>query len=317
MKGKSLWRISIATSREAEEPVTELLASLADQPASSFFHLETRKVTVSTYFEKKPTGLAALLQELHAGLVNIRRCGLDVRPGKILSTRIPRESWAHSWKRHFKPLEIGDALLIKPSWVRRKAKRGQALVVLDPGLSFGTGQHPTTEFCLRQIVKQSAKNKLKPRGGHADVDLNRQSCKPSLLDVGTGSGILAIAAAKLGFAPVVAFDFDPESVRVASANARKNGVATRMRLSRQDLTRLPLRSAIRYDVVCANLISTLLIAERKRIVARLKPDGVLVLAGILKSEFMLVEKAFGKLGFRLKATTTRKEWRSGAFVIKD
>jgi len=311
VKGKSLWRISVATSQEAEEAVTELLASLAGQPASSFFHVETRKVVVSTYFEK-PTGLAALVRELRRGLANIRRCGLDVRPGKISSTRIPRESWAHSWKRHFKPLEIGDALLIKPSWVRRKAKRGQALVVLDPGLSFGTGQHPTTEFCLRQLTKRSFG--LKSRGQPADVDYKSQNRRPSLLDVGTGSGILAIAAAKLGFAPVVAFDFDPESVRVATANVRKNSVATRVRLSRQDLTRLPVRSATRYDVVCANLISTLLIAERERIVARLKPGGLLVLAGILAIEFKQVEGAFGKLGFKLVAAKTQREWRSGAFV---
>ena len=78
---------------------------------------------------------------------------------------------------------------------------------------------------------------------------------------------------------------------------------------------MPPRSAARYDVVCANLISTLLIAERKRIAARLKPDGLLVLAGILKSEFRQVERAFGKLGFKLVAAKTRKEWRSGAFAI--
>ena len=146
------------------------------------------------------------------------------------------------------------------------------MVVLDPGLSFGTGQHPTTAFCLRQLVARR-------RPGEA------QSC----LDIGTGSGILAIAAAKLGYAPVDAFDFDPEAVRIARANARRNGVAARIRFSRQDLTKLPRRSARKYSLVCANLISSLLLAERERILARLQPDGVLVVAGILKEEFAQVQ----------------------------
>ena len=115
-----------------------------------------------------------------------------------------------------------------------------------------------------------------------------QSC----LDVGTGSGILAIAAAKLGYGPVDALDCDPESIRVARANARRNGVSARIRFLRQDLTRLPRRSARKYSVVCANLVSSLLLAERERILARLRADGVLVVAGILKTEFAQVQTAF-------------------------
>jgi ribosomal protein L11 methyltransferase len=303
VSAKFIWRISVTTSAEAEEAVTELVAEVCGQSASSFFHVETRRVVVSTYFAKKPTGVPVMLAALRKGLSNIRDCGLDAAPGKVTSTRIPRESWAHSWKKHFKPLEIGSALLIKPSWVRRKARAGQAMVILDPGLSFGTGQHATTEFCLRQIVKRTnAKRKS-------------QNGKLSLLDIGTGSGILAIAAAKLGYAPVEAFDFDPESGRVATANARKNGVAKRIGISHKDLKRMPRRSARRFDVVCANLISTLLIAECGRIIARLKPEGVLVLAGILAKEFGEVEKVYGKCGLKLVASKVQKEWRSGAFVM--
>jgi ribosomal protein L11 methyltransferase len=134
-----------------------------------------------------------------------------------------------------------------------------------------------------------------------------------MLDMGTGSGILAIAAAKLGYAPVDAFDFDPESVRVARENARKNGVLRKIHLTQDDVTKLPLRAEKRYNVICANLISTLLIAERERILARLKPDGVLVLAGILNSEFVLVQRKFEQAGLKLIASRIEKEWRSGTF----
>ncbi len=135
----------------------------------------------------------------------------------------------------------------------------------------------------------------------------------SFLDIGTGSGILAIAAAKLGYKPVHAFDFDPEAVRVARANARVNQVGRKIKIARGDVTKLPLRPARKFDLVCANLISNLLIAERRRIVAQLNPGGTLVLAGILKSEFAQVQKAFEALGLKLVAAKSEKEWRSGSF----
>jgi ribosomal protein L11 methyltransferase len=135
----------------------------------------------------------------------------------------------------------------------------------------------------------------------------------SFLDIGTGSGILAIAAAKLGYAPVRAFDFDPEAVRVARGNALANRVSSRIRITRADVTKLPDQLRRRYDVVCANLISTLLITERRTITALVKPVGLLVLAGILKKEFRVVQAAYESLGYRLVASKPEKEWRSGAF----
>ena len=133
------------------------------------------------------------------------------------------------------------------------------------------------------------------------------------MDIGTGSGILAIAAAKLGYAPVHAFDFDPDAVRIARANARANGVHNQLRIARRNVTKLPIQPVRQYDLICANLISTLLIAERRRIVAQLKRGGRLVLAGILKSEFSQMQKIFAELGLKLAARKTEKEWRSGSF----
>jgi ribosomal protein L11 methyltransferase len=170
-------------------------------------------------------------------------------------------------------------------------------VVLDPGLSFGTGHHPTTAFCLQQIVK-----------------CRRPAELQSLLDVVTGSGILAIAAAKIGYAPVHAFDLDPEAIRVASANARQNGVAYGIRFQRQDLARLSNQRGRKYSVVCANLISTLLLAERQRILSHLRTEGVLLVAGILKEEFSEVQAAYQASGLHLAASRTQCEWRSGAFA---
>ena len=135
-----------------------------------------------------------------------------------------------------------------------------------------------------------------------------------MLDLGTGSGILAIAAAKLGYAPVEAHDVDAEAVGIARANARRNHVAGKIQFLAQDLARLPLRAARKFDVVCANLTADLLTSQRERIVSRLKPGGLLVLAGILDQEFPAVREAFEARGLRLAMSQVRGEWRSGSFA---
>lgn len=296
---RPLWRFSVSTTLEAEDAVMELLGSFFSQPAAAHFNAETRVSVVSVYGDKKDIGSSRLRAEISNGLKEIKRCGLNLGTGKIVVRKIRREDWAESWKRHFKAIEIGRALLIKPSWIQRQPHQGQAVVILDPGLSFGTGQHATTSFCLREIVRCRIAGETR-----------------SFLDIGTGSGILAIAATKLGYQPVRAFDFDPEAVRVALANARLNGVARQLKISPGDVTKQPLRPAQQFDLVCANLISNLLIAERKRIVARMNRQGTLVLAGILNAEFHLVQTAFAELGLKLVASQARKEWRSGSFQFE-
>ena len=299
MKRTPLWKISVTTTPEAEDAVAELLEGALSQPATSYTDAETRQTIVSVYIHKRPDWSRARQTEFVLGLKRIARSGLDLGPGRVSLKRIPREDWAESWKLHFKPVAIGSALLLKPSWSRRRPRKGQVVIVLDPGLSFGTGRHPTTAFCLEQLVAGRSPGEAK-----------------SCLDIGTGSGILAIAAAKLGYAPVDAFDFDPQAVSVARANARRNSVFAKIRIRRQDLTRLPRRGARKYSLVCANLVANLLLAERERILAHLRPDGVLVVAGILKGEFAQVQRAFAAAGLRLMASRTENEWRSGAFKCR-
>jgi ribosomal protein L11 methyltransferase len=296
MKHMPLWRISVATTLEAEDAVAELLGATFGQSASSHFNVETQVSIVSVFAPQKSIMAREIRGQVSAGLEQIKNCGLNIGSSKIKKAKVRREDWSESWKRHFKAIEIGDALLIKPSWIKRRPCKNQAVVILDPGLSFGTGQHATTSFCLREIVRC------------------RKTEKPlSFLDIGTGSGILAIAAAKLGYKPVRAFDFDPESIRVAHFNARVNQVAGKFKIERCNVTKLPLRTAQKHDLICANLISNLLIAERRRIVAQLNREGTLVLAGILKSEFAQVQTAFEGLGLQLVAAKSEKEWRSGSF----
>lgn len=297
MKRKNIWRVSVGTTPEAEDAVTEMLGSLFGTTASAYFDVEASTTLVSAFLTAAP--VKRIRPQIAAYLETIRECGIDIGPADIHVKRVPREDWAESWKRHFKPMEIGSALLIRPSWSKKHARPPQAVVILDPGLSFGTGHHATTSFCLQELVR-----------------CRFFSTAQSFLDIGTGSGILAISAAKLGFGPVNAFDFDPESVRVACANARINRVLPRLNIFRADITRLPQRSAKKYDLICANLISTLLISQQQPIISRLKRDGTLVLAGILAAEFEQVETAYSSAGLEMVANKTEKEWRSGSFRFR-
>jgi ribosomal protein L11 methyltransferase len=229
-------------------------------------------------------------------LAEVKRSGLKIAPVRISVKKLRREDWVESWKRHFQPIKIGSALLIKPGWSRCRPAKGQALVVLNPGLSFGTGQHPTTGFCLKQLVLCRDWSRAK-----------------SFLDIGTGSGILAIAAAKLGYSPVEAFDSDPDSVRIANTNARQNRVAGVLRIRNADITRLTRRGGGKFDVICANLTADLLLSQCDRITNQLKAGGILVLAGILKAEFPAVQRVYRNKGLKPVFNEIKKEWRSGAF----
>ena len=282
MKTEPLWHVSIPVTEESEDAVLELLSAAFGRTAS-IYRDEQKKASRAQVFVDRRTFTEMAARERAARIAqHARDFSLSLGRGRVQVKEVRAQDWAESWKRHFRALEIGRALLIKQSWIRQKARMGQKVVVLDPGLSFGTGQHATTGFCLRQIAAARAR-----------------SPRPSFLDIGTGSGILAIAAAKLGYAPVTAFDFDPDAVRIAKQNAKRNDVNKSTAFRCQDLTQLPLRTSRRYDLVCANLMADLLISQAKKISNRVAPNGRLVLAGILDEQFASVTAMYSKLGWEM------------------
>jgi ribosomal protein L11 methyltransferase len=121
MKNKPLWRISIATTLEAEDAVAELLGTIFNCNASSYFNTETQTSVVSVYFSEKRFLSREVREEILVGLKLIENCGLKIGAGKIKISKVRRVDWAESWKRHFKPIEIGNSLLVKPSWSKRRA----------------------------------------------------------------------------------------------------------------------------------------------------------------------------------------------------
>ncbi len=187
---------------------------------------------------------------------------------------IPDEDWNKKWKSFFQPLKITDRIVIKPSWKNYHPLEGEIIVELDPGMAFGTGTHPSTSMCLKVI--DELEGMLAPQGSLR------------MLDVGTGSGILAIAAAKLGFTEVVGVDVDQVAVRVAQKNAEINGVTDKVAFSNTPLRMLEGQ----YPVVVANILPHVLIYLKDHLTPRLEAGGFLILSGILIEKAQEVKNAF-------------------------
>jgi ribosomal protein L11 methyltransferase len=181
---------------------------------------------------------------------------------------VPDQDWSETWKQGLAPFTVGR-ILVRPSWCARPEGHDGLEVVLDPGMAFGTGTHPTTALCLAALDQALAAH---PGGG--------------LLDVGTGSGLLAIAARKLGAGRVVATDNDPTALKVAAENAERNGV--RLELS----DRPPDALGGAFEVVVANILANTLVELAPGLAARIAPGGVLFLAGILVPQENEVRAAF-------------------------
>ena len=268
----------------------ELLSAL-EFDHSSWFDRESCRVWHNIY-APTPELRAAHRRRLEAELPAWRELG--VRTGETSEFELKREEWTEAWKKFFRPLEISPRLLVRPEWLDDRPKPGQKLLSVDPGMSFGTGQHPTTLYCLRTIDRLSQSGDVK-----------------SLLDAGCGSGILAIAGALLGYDPVDAFDFDPDAVASAKENLARNRIAS-VTPTVGDANEYPGRAG-GYDLVCANILGHLLRAFRVRIASWVKPGKYLCLAGILNAEFDALAADYAKLGFAEVDRCTLKEWTSGLF----
>ncbi len=211
---------------------------------------------------------------------------------------VEEEGWADRWKEHFKPLRVGSRFIVCPTWEEPHASTGDVVIRIDPGQAFGTGHHETTRLCLEWLDAYDAHWSRQRRV------TTSAGPRPALLDVGTGSGILAIGAALLGWPEVVAIDVDPEALQVAAENTALNGLETRIRLISGGVDQVPGR----YDVVMANIQALPLINLAAALAERLAPSGHLVLSGILQEQRDMVVAAYQAQRLRLSAERTAGEW---------
>ena len=307
--GPGAWlELSVAADIEAVEAVSEILGRVAAGGTSvePAFELTdeglgarvdpTKPAIVRAYLPARDESASArAVAEASEALGHLQAFGL--RPIGELTTRIVHEAdWAEAWKAHFPVLRVGRRLVIRPTWRRHRRQPDDVVLALDPGMAFGTGLHPTTRLCLAGVEA------IADRGL---IDGAR------VLDVGCGSGILAIAAAKLGASEILGVDTDPIAIEATDANAARNRVGGGSR-GRRSVVRARVGSLPTgeppFDVVLANLIAGLLVTLASHLRDEVRPGGVLLASGIFIDREPDVWSAFETVGLEVRARTTEGEW---------
>ncbi|MHC1786867.1 MAG: 50S ribosomal protein L11 methyltransferase [Christensenellales bacterium] len=238
-------------------------------------------VIVKAWFEQD-TDLAPLRE----GLSQLPAlAGFDLGPLELTLSTVREKDWAEYWKRFYKPFRLGRRLVVRPTWESYQPAPDDLVIDLDPGLAFGTGTHETTALCVELIERYY-------RSG-------------PLLDVGTGSGILAIAAAKLGAQSVLAIDIDPLAVRTARENVAINGLQDAVTVRQGDLLR---GVSGRFDFAAANILADVIILLCGPLKQRLNPGAVFVCSGIILEREADVREALLAAGYEPLTELHRGEW---------
>ena len=245
-----------------------------------------RDVLVKCYFEPEVADgeISALMREL---VQRKELAGGAIDFGTLESARreIEGDDWIDVWKSHFRPLHIGERVVVVPAWIDYTVEAGEIVVTLDSNMAFGTGEHETTSMCLeflQDVLKEG------------DV----------VIDVGCGSGILGIAAAKLGAGLCYLTDLDPVAVESAKHNAQKNGVQNCI-VAHSDLL---ADSSVKGDVVLANITADVLARLAPSVPANLKAGGALILSGIICERLDFVKEKYAAAGFTVEEERRRGEW---------
>lgn len=298
--------IKIITTEEASDAVSEMLTSVGaggvaiedpneirrqlnspdslDYADTDFMNSLDEDVTIKAYFPSDSSG-EGLVDLIREKLVFISHF-LDTGKGYSGMTEVDDEDWATAWKKYYKPFSISENMVIKPSWEEYTPKAGETVIELDPGMAFGTGTHETTRLCAQMLEKYI-------KSGNRVIDL------------GCGSGILSIIAAKLGAQHVLAADIDETAVKVTRENCIINGVEDKVTAVRAILDGLEKQKA---EVMVANIIADVIVGISFQVSNYIKSNGFLITSGIIKERKDEVINAYTSLGFVLTESMELGEW---------
>ena len=280
-------QVTITTSQEASDAVANYLferdatgIEIRDTPSSN-----SPTVTLISYF---PTDdlIGERVHDLREFLASLIQAGIDTQPAKVTLESIEEDNWSEQWRSAFPPQKIGKRLVIAPTWDDIVPEPSEVFIRLDPGMAFGTGQHPTTQLAL-ELLEISIKG------------------SDAVADIGTGSGILAIAAAKLGAKRVDAVDLDATTIPIARSNIQLNKVESVIRLHQGN--GLDALERQKYPLIVANILTKVILPMIPICPNFLEPAGRLILSGILATEASQIEAQLEANGFRVLETRQLEE----------
>lgn len=303
-------QISVRTSHQAMDLVASIFDDLGangvamDDPAIVNDYIKANEWDYSDIPLKKDTDAVTVnawlpkdfllderLKILRARLDKLSET-IDTAPCEINMESVKEEDWANNWKKYFHTAKAGEKIVVKPSWEDYEKKDGEIVIELDPGCAFGTGTHPTTSMCIKFMEKY-----LK--------------ASMRLFDVGTGSGILAVCAAKLGLKDIQAADYDNVAVKVAQKNIEENNVTDKIECFQSNILHDFKGKA---DFICANIIADIIIRLFVQLPKRLNKNGILLASGIIDGRLEDIKKAAKKQ--HLKIIDMKREGGWAALLLK-
>ncbi|ERI90245.1 ribosomal protein L11 methyltransferase [Clostridiales bacterium oral taxon 876 str. F0540] len=305
MQGKWI-EIKIVTTSEAVEPISGIFYGLdvkgvaiedprdilerEQGPLSwdfadiNIFEYGKDAAVVKGYFNEEDN-ISEIELYINGKISELKEIGIDVGEGKVIIKEVFEEDWANNWKKYYKPTKIGQKIVIKPIWEEYSAKEDEIIVEMDPGMAFGTGTHETTKMCIEALEKYVSKD-------------------TTVFDIGTGSGILAITAAKLGAKKVVGVDLDPVAVDSAAGNVKFNNL-TSIEILHGNLMEVVSGKA---EVVVANIIADVIIFLASDVKKFIEKEGYFICSGIIRERKDDVVNKLKDEGFDIKEVNTLGEW---------
>ena len=308
--------VTIKTTTEAVEAITNILDDLRtggvmiEDPKDFFFQKKNELdwdyieeevfnkrnsdgVLIKTYIseERNVMELVEIIKQKVSALAGF---GIDIGEGSVSLGQVNEEDWANEWKKYYKPTKIGEKLVVKPTWEDYEVQSGDLVIELDPGMAFGTGTHETTTMCMRELEKYVTEDS-------------------KVFDIGCGSGILAIAAAKLGAKDVIAVDLDEVAVKVAAENVAHNHVQDSVQVLHGNLIDVVSDKA---DVVVANIIADIIKILAKDVHSCMKEDAVFISSGIIHAKVDEVKESLIENGFEIIEVKTLGEWNAIVAKLK-
>ncbi|ENZ9533935.1 TPA: 50S ribosomal protein L11 methyltransferase [Clostridioides difficile] len=308
--------VTIKTTTEAVEPITNILyeqgagGAVIEDPKDFLFQKkneldwdyveeevfkknEEDDVLIKTYVSEEKN-VMEFVEIIKQKVLGLKDFGIDIGEGSVSLDQVNEADWANAWKAYYKPTKVGQRVVVKPTWEDYAMQEGDLIIELDPGMAFGTGTHETTSMCIRELEKY----------------VNKDS---KVFDIGCGSGILAIAASKLGAKEVVAVDLDEVAVKVAKENVLENKVEKSVSVMHGNLTDVIKDKA---DVIVANIIADIIKILAKDVQNFMKEDAIFISSGIILDKVEEVKESLIENGFEIVEVQKLGEWSAIVSKLK-